>query len=68
VSDFKVFVYPNKDLDLSWKEMNDSINIAPYVRIQLSILPSWKSRRQMKGTPEEINFSTTIALSDIFSK
>ena len=68
VSDFKVFVYPNKDLDLSWKEMNDSINIAPYVRIQLSILPSWKSRRQMKGTTEEINFSTTIALSDIFSK
>jgi hypothetical protein len=53
---------------LSWKEVDDSINISPYVRIQLSILPSWKSRRKIKGTPEEIHFSTTIALSDIFSK
>ena len=68
ISDFKVFVYPNKDLNLSWKEVDDSINISPYVRIQLSILPSWKSRRKIKGTPEEIHFTTTIALSDIFSK
>jgi hypothetical protein len=68
VSDFKVFVYPNKDLDLSWKEVDDSINISPYVRIQLSILPSWNSRRKINGTPEEIHFSTTIALSGVFSK
>jgi hypothetical protein len=48
VTDFKVFPYPNKDLDLSWKDYSPEVNIAPYVRIQLSILPSWKSRKKIK--------------------
>lgn len=68
VTDFKVFPYPNKDLDLSWKDYSPEVNIAPYVRIQLSILPSWKSRKKIKWNPQEVKFSTTIALTDIFSR
>lgn len=68
ITDFKVFPYPNKDLDLSWKDYSPAINIAPYIRIQLSILPSWKSRKKIKWNPQEIKFSTTIALTDVFSR
>jgi hypothetical protein len=34
----------------------------------LSILPSWKSRKKIKWNPQEVKFSTTIALTDIFSR
>jgi hypothetical protein len=68
VTDFKVFVYPHKDLELSWKESGSDLNVTPYVRLQLSVVPSWELRRRLKWDPEEVTFSTTISLTDIFSK
>jgi hypothetical protein len=68
VSDFQVFLYPNKDFDLSWKSVEEDINIAPYVRIKLKLWPSWITKRQIKWKPQDIDFSTTISLTDVFSK
>ena len=67
VSDFKIFAYPNIDRDLAWKDATPSTNISPYIRLQIWLLPSWKSRKQIKGNPKELRFSTTISLTDIFS-
>ena len=64
---FKMFVYPQKDRNLAWKETGD-INVASYVRIQMSLLPSWKTLKKIPVIPSPITFSTTIALSDVWSK
>jgi len=45
IKNFKIEAYPNKDVNLAWKE---SINISPYLRIKFSIAPSWKKRIKMK--------------------
>ena len=66
VSDFKVFVYPNKDLNRAWKE--NQTNIAPYVRINITLIPGFRNRKWIKWSIPEINISTTISLSDIFSR
>ena len=66
VSDFKVFVYPNKDFDLSWKSKD--VNLSPYVRLSLTFWPSWDTKRKIKWKSNDVNFSTTISLTDIFSK
>jgi hypothetical protein len=68
VSNFKVFVYPNTDYDLSWKSSDANINLAPYIRISMSVWPSWEVKRQIKWDPKDIEISTTISLTDIFSK
>lgn len=68
VKDFKVYPYPNIDRNYSWKSTDDSININPYVRLKITLIPSWKKRASMKWTTPEINISTTINLSDYFSK
>lgn len=68
IIDFKVFLYPNIDSSLSWKESNSDVRLSPYVRINISMLPSWKTRRWLKWNPSPMSFSTTISLTDIFSK
>lgn len=68
VEDFKIFLYPNKDLDKAWKENTADSNISPYVRIWYTLSPSWKSRRNIAGKIRKIPFSTTINLTDIYSK
>ncbi len=67
VSTFAVFAYPNKDRNLAWRDASQSTNITPYVRLKIGLLPSWKSRKQIKWNPRELKFSTTISLTDIFS-
>ncbi|MDD5769526.1 MAG: prepilin-type N-terminal cleavage/methylation domain-containing protein [Candidatus Gracilibacteria bacterium] len=67
VADFKVFIYPNFNQDYAWKK-SSSNNVNPYVRIQLTLKPSWKKRSAMRGIVPEIKISTTINLTDYFSK
>jgi hypothetical protein len=40
-------MYPNTDIKLAWKDAAKT-EINPYVRIQISLLPSWKKRVAMK--------------------
>lgn len=68
VTEFKVFPHPNIDLERAWKESDDNQNVAEYVRIQLGMKPAWKDRKMMKWDPKEYKFSTTINLTDIFTK
>lgn len=67
VKDVKFYLYPNKDLNLSWKEWGIS-NFSPYLRISYTLLPSRKKRWNIKWSIPELKFATTIALSDIFSE
>jgi hypothetical protein len=62
------FLYPSKDINLAWKDPNPAVNLAPYVRINLTLSPSRKKRATIKGNALEFNFSTTLSLRDIFIK
>nr|MDD3720049.1 hypothetical protein [Candidatus Gracilibacteria bacterium] len=67
VKDVRFYLYPNKDLNLAWKEGGGS-NFSQYLRISYTLTPSRAKRGGIKGKIPELNFSTTITLSDLFSK
>lgn len=67
ISDLKFYLYPNKDLRLSWKEWW-AVNFSPYLRISYKLTPSWGKRWWIKWKIPELYFSTTISLSDLFSQ
>ncbi|MCH2188787.1 prepilin-type N-terminal cleavage/methylation domain-containing protein [Candidatus Gracilibacteria bacterium] len=66
VSDFSVTAYPNTDASLAWKQ--SGVDLAPYVQLQFRLLPSWHTRKVLKGTPQELQFSTTLTLSSALSR
>lgn len=68
VSDVKFFAYPNKDLKLAWKNVTPEVNIAPYLRIQMTLSPSYKARAWIKWDIPKIKINTTISLTDIYSR
>ena len=67
VKDVQFFPYPNKDLEYSWRDSDPAVNIAPYVRISMTLTPSWKSRKKIRWEVPEIQINTTIQLTDIFN-
>ena len=68
VSEFKIYAYPNKDIWLAWNSNDLSINVSPYVILQLKLKPSWISRKKIRWEWKELDFSMTINLSEIYSK
>jgi len=68
VKDFKIFLYPNKDRVLSFKDLTESTNINQYARLQMILTPSRKKRWGMKWEIPQIKIATTINLTDYFSK
>ncbi|NDK08893.1 hypothetical protein EOM39_06680 [Candidatus Gracilibacteria bacterium] len=68
VEDVKFFLYPNKDLNLAWKDPSISSNFSPYLRIHYKLTPSREKRKGIRGKIPKLNFSTTITLSDLFSQ
>jgi type II secretory pathway pseudopilin PulG len=68
VTEFKVFPHPNIDTDRAWKLADIDKNVAEYVRLQLSMKAGWKDRRKLQWTPKEYKLSTTINLTDIFTR
>lgn len=68
VEDVKFFLYPNKDLNLAWKDPSISSNFSPYLRIQYKLTPSREKRKWIRWKIPKLNFSTTITLSDLFSQ
>lgn len=68
VTEFKVFPHPNIDMDRAWKIASQNQNVAEYVRVQLWMMPAWKERKQIKWNPQEFKMSTTINLTDIFTR
>ncbi len=68
VSNVKFFAYPNKDLNLAWKDASATTNIAPYIRIQMTLSPSYNARKWIKWSVPKVNINTTISLTDIYSR
>lgn len=66
VKSFDIRAYPNKDIKNSWKESD--IDISPYVRVNITLTPSRKVKKLIKWKVPEFNLSTTINLTDIFSR
>ena len=65
VKNIEFFLYPHKDINYTWKEEDSSINIAPYLRINMILSPWWRKRVAIKWDPWDFNFSTTLSLNDI---
>ena len=63
VKDLKFFIYPNKDYTYSWWESLLENNISPYIRLTMTLTPSWKKKWWIKWKIPEIKFSTSIALN-----
>lgn len=68
VTEFKIYPYPSVESKYFWKSSLASKNISPYVILNLKIKPSWETRKKLKNDWKEINFNTTINLTDIYSK
>jgi len=66
IKSFEVRAYPNKNIKQAWKETG--IDLSPYIRINMTLTPSWKVRKKIKWKVPEFNISTTVNLTDIFSR
>ena len=65
IKDFEVYVYPQKDLNLSWKDPNPSILVAPYLQIKYTLEPSLSIKAKIKGESPSVDIATTISLSNL---
>ncbi len=68
VSEFKVYAYPNKNIWFAWNNNESSVNISPYIVLKFKLKPSWISRRKIHWEWQELDFSMTINLSDVYSQ
>ncbi len=66
VKSFDIQAYPNKDIKKAWKE--DLSELSPYVRLKLTLTPSRKVKARIKWKIPEFNISTTVNLTEIFSR
>jgi hypothetical protein len=48
VKSFKVYPYPNKDINKAWKDNASATNFAPYVRLEVILSPSWAVKKRIK--------------------
>lgn len=65
VSNVEFYAYPNKNLEYSWRDNNPLIQTAPYVRLNITLQPSWKEKRKIRGQIPSVTIRTTIQLSDL---
>lgn len=65
IKDYEVYVYPNIDSKLNWKDKWIS-SVNSYIRIKLRLTPSWKEIPLIKWKIPNIDISTTINLFDYF--
>jgi len=67
IKNFEVYLYPNIQKDYAWKDTSSSTNINPYLRIKMTLVPSWKKRKAIVWDVPEFHINTTINLADYFS-
>ena len=67
VSEFSFTSFPNKDIALAWKNTDKSVNLSPYTILKLKLKPSWLTKKKIWWNWEELDFSMTINLSEIYS-
>lgn len=67
VKDLQFFIYPHKNPELSWKDNDPNILVAPYIRVNMQLSPSRSIKRKIKWQVPVIPLSTTIHLNDLLS-
>ena len=70
ISDFKISAYPNIDNTKTWNvdlKEQKSYLVSPYVTISMQLKPSWKLKAKIQWNIKDVNFNSTINLTDIFS-
>lgn len=65
VSDVEFYIYPNKDTQLSWRDSNVALQVAPYLQLKMKLQPSWAEKRKIKWEIPEVDIATTIQLSSL---
>ena len=65
VSKAEFYLYPNKNIEYSWRDTERNLKISPYLQIKLTLLPSWKEKSKIKWEFPSVDISTTIQLLDI---
>jgi len=65
VKSFDIIAYPNKDIEKAWKE--ELSELSPYVRLKITLTPSWKVKARIRWKIPEFNISTTVNLTELFS-
>ena len=64
ISKAEFYLYPNKNIEYSWRDTRLDLNTAPYLQIQLTLLPSWKEKSKIKWELPTVDIATTIQLLD----
>lgn len=65
VSNVSFYAFPNKQLQYSWKDSNNQIQIAPYIQLKMTLQPSWKEKGKIRWLVPEVDIATTIHLLDL---
>lgn len=62
VQNIEMYGYPSKETTLAWWE-DSSVFVSPYLRISMTLLPSWKKKRKIQWKIPEVQINTTINLT-----
>jgi len=65
IRDFEIYAYPNKDIDLSWRDPDSTILVAPYIQIKYTIEPSLRVKAKIRWEAPSVDIATTISLSNL---
>ena len=65
VSRAEFYLYPNQNLDYAWADSRSDLQVAPYLQLRVTLMPSWRERRKLRWTVPEVNIATTIHLSQV---
>ncbi len=65
VMQVEFYAFPNKSSQLAWKEPGQQYQIAPYIQVKMTISPSWKEKKKIRGKIPQSEFTTTIGLTDL---
>lgn len=65
VTNFEIYMYPDIYWDYAWNQVTSANDINPYLRLKLSVEPSWRKKRWINtSVMPKINYQTTVNLID----
>ncbi|MCH8518639.1 prepilin-type N-terminal cleavage/methylation domain-containing protein [Candidatus Gracilibacteria bacterium] len=65
VSQAEFYLYPNQDLDYAWADSRPDLQVAPYLQLHITLEPSWRERKRLRGVIPSVDIATTIHLSQV---
>lgn len=65
ITDVKYYIYPNKSPEYAWRaESWEAWNISPYIKIKITMEPSFQDTMTLKNIDLSTTFTTTINLNN----